>query len=98
MIPKACRAFALLVIAFTCIAPAKGRLSQEAAGADEVGRVSVDELILLMAKKAPVIVIDVRGTDSYDTKIKGAIQIPLSEIEERLKQIPKDKEIITYCA
>ena len=65
---------------------------------EEVGRISVDELILMMAKKRPVIIIDVRGKDGYTEKIKGALQIPLDEIEARMKEIPRNKEIITYCS
>ena len=64
----------------------------------QVELASVDELILMQAKKKPVTVIDVRNLDSYDMKIKGAIQIPLDEIESRLKEIPRNAEIITYCA
>ena len=59
---------------------------------------SVDELILMQAKKKPVTVIDVRNLDTYDMKIKGALQIPLDDIESRLKEVPRNAEIITYCA
>ena len=65
---------------------------------EDVGRVSVDELILMLANKKPVVIIDVRGLDSYTEKIKGALQIPLGETEARMKEIPRNKEIITYCA
>jgi hypothetical protein len=64
---------------------------------EEVARISVDELILMMANKKPVVIIDVRHGD-YSTKIKGALQIPLDEIEARMKEIPRNKEIVTYCA
>jgi hypothetical protein len=64
---------------------------------EEVGRVSVDELILMLANKKPVVIIDVRHGD-YTEKIKGALQIPHDDIEARIKEIPRNKEIITYCA
>lgn len=64
----------------------------------DVPRISVDELLLMLANKKPVVVIDVRGLDSYTEKIKGALQIPLDEVEARLKEIPRNKEIVTYCA
>lgn len=64
---------------------------------EDVPRISVDELILLQAKKA-VFLIDVRVKDSYTEKILGAVQIPIDEIEARLKEIPRNKEIVTYCA
>ena len=43
--------------------------------------------------------VDVRSKDSYDAgHIKGAINIPLSEILTRIGELPAKKEIITYCA
>jgi hypothetical protein len=61
-------------------------------------RVPRDEAIkLVKANKA--IWVDVRTKESYDlSHIKGAISIPLSELPSRLKELPKNKEIITYCA
>lgn len=66
----------------------------------EVERITVDELKSKMAKNDKIIIIDVRGAD-YDastTKIKGAIRIAPGEVEAHLKDLPRDKEIITYCA
>ena len=71
--------------------------SHEAVGPE---RITIDELKAKLAKKEPVIIIDVRGAD-YDasaTKIKGAIRIAPAELEARLKDLPRDKEIVTYCA
>ncbi len=64
----------------------------------EIERISVDELIVMMAKNRPVTIIDVRNTDSYETKIKGALQIPHDQIASHLKEIPRTREIVTYCA
>ena len=64
----------------------------------EIERISVDELIVMLAKNRPVTIIDVRNTDSYDTKIKGALQIPHEQVASRLKEIPRTREIVTYCA
>lgn len=59
---------------------------------------SVDELILMIAKKKPVTIIDVRHLDSYDEKIVGALQIPEDEVESRLKEVPRNRPVVTYCA
>ena len=76
------------------------------AGVDEktesmdVERITVDDLKSKFAKNEQVVVLDVRGGD-YDaspTKIKGAIRIAPGQIESHLKDIPRDKEIVTYCA
>ena len=45
-----------------------------------------------------IVWIDVRDTEDYKRgHIKGALGIPLSEIESRLNEIHKDKEIVLYC-
>lgn len=72
--------------------------AQEPAHTNAVPLTSVDELILMMAKKKPVTIIDVRHLDSYDEKIVGALQIPESEVESRLKEIPRNRPIVTYCS
>jgi rhodanese-related sulfurtransferase len=74
-----------------------GSSSHEAVGAE---RITVDELKAKLASKEPVVVIDVRGAD-YDassTRIKGAMRIVPAELEAHLKDLPRDKEIVTYCA
>ena len=66
----------------------------------EIARITVDELKEKLAKNAPVFIIDSRSQGSYDNseiKIKGAVRIPADEIEARLKEIPRDREIVVYC-
>lgn len=63
---------------------------------DDVGRITVDELKALLADGKPVTVIDVRN--DIDKKIKGAVNVPLDQTEARLAEIPRDREIVTYCA
>ena len=66
----------------------------------EVPRITVDELKEKLAKNAPVFIIDSRSQSSYDNsemKIKGAVRIPADEIDARLKEIPRDREIVVYC-
>jgi rhodanese-related sulfurtransferase len=74
-------------------------VDEKAESVDEE-RITVDELKAKFARNEQVLIIDVRGAD-YDTsqtKIKGAIRIAPGDIESRLKEIPRDKEVITYCA
>ncbi len=45
-----------------------------------------------------VIVLDVRPEEEFSSgHIPGAISIPLSELRERLNEIPHDLEIVAYC-
>ena len=78
-------------------AKAKAQPQKELTDAD-IPRISVDELILMLAKKKPVLIIDVRAPDTFTEVIKGAIQIPFDQVEARMKEIPRNKEIVTYCA
>ena len=63
----------------------------------EVPRVSVDEAHIRLAEGTAVAV-DVRDRDSYTAMhIPGALWIPLDEVEARQGELPKDREILTYC-
>ena len=65
---------------------------------DGVARVTTAELEELM-KQGKVVVVDVRNKDMYDRgHIRGARLIPLNEVGERAKELPKDKKIVTYCS
>lgn len=61
---------------------------------EPVGR---DEL-LKRARRGEVIVLDVRPPDEYRAgHIKGAISVPVEQIEQRLAELPTEKEIVAYC-
>lgn len=65
--------------------------------ATEAPRISVAD-----AKKAidagKAVLVDVRSAVSYQQEhAKGAISLPTHEIAARLSELPKDKQIITYC-
>ncbi len=68
------------------------------ASSDGVGRVTVEEFKALLASNAPPFVIDVRPGAAR--LIKGAVNITLDEMDSgaRLAEIPRDREIVTYCA
>lgn len=52
-----------------------------------------------MVEEGKAVWVDVRPKDQYEIgHIKGAINIPLSELITRLKELPPHKYIITYCA
>ena len=66
----------------------------------DVPRITVAELKEKLAKNAPVFIIDSRSQGSWDNseiKIKGAVRIPADEVEARLGEIPRDREIVVYC-
>lgn len=56
-----------------------------------------DAIKMVQAGKA--VWIDVRPKSDYDLgHIKGAISIPLSELQHRFADLPIKKTLITYCA
>jgi 3-mercaptopyruvate sulfurtransferase SseA len=66
--------------------------------ADNVRRVTIDELKTMLADNKAV-VIDVRGDAAYKAgHIKGARMIPAAEIDKHADELPKDKLIVTYCS
>jgi rhodanese-related sulfurtransferase/DNA-binding transcriptional ArsR family regulator len=54
--------------------------------------------LLERAKAGDVIVLDVRPRPEYAAgHIRGALSIPLAELEARLAELPVDAEIVAYC-
>lgn len=49
-------------------------------------------------RRGESIVLDVRPAEEFrELHIAGAVSVPLSELERRLKDLPKDREIVAYC-
>ena len=64
---------------------------------DEVDAIGRDELIARM-RKGDVVLVDVRPTEEFEAgHIKGAKSVPLEELEDRLAELPADREIVAYC-
>jgi rhodanese-related sulfurtransferase/DNA-binding transcriptional ArsR family regulator len=49
-------------------------------------------------KTGDAILIDVRPIEEYEAShIAGALSIPYEQLEGRLREIPKDKDVVAYC-
>jgi len=56
------------------------------------------ESVLKAARKGEVVVLDVRPAEEYLARhLPFARSIPLSELRQRLAELPKDRAIIAYC-
>jgi rhodanese-related sulfurtransferase len=74
--------------------------------APNVSMISADELKTKVASNHPVTIIDVRSSEGYaasSTTIKGALHFKVRKLRSRLtyppfKDLPRDREIVTYCA
>lgn len=91
--------FALIVVALTAIAA-------QAQTDPAVQMISAEELKTKMSSNQPLMIIDVRSSEGYANSgntVKGAIHFKVRRLKARLafpplKDLPKDREIITYCA
>lgn len=54
---------------------------------------------LLATDRNQVMLLDVRTAEEFSFgSLPGAISIPLDDLRERMQELPKDKEIIVFCA
>lgn len=61
--------------------------------------ITIDDLRDSLDKENNLFLLDVRMPEEVaEGRIEGVVNIPLPEIEKRIAEIPKDKEIITICA
>lgn len=66
-----------------------------------MARIDVGELYELMQAGAEPIIVDVRSPTARTLEpfwIPGALHVPLDAIATRLKDLPRDREIVLYCA
>ena len=64
---------------------------------DDLEPVPAKEL-LDRTRKGLVTVLDVRPTEEFAAgHLPGAVNIPIHELERRLRELPKRKEVIAYC-
>ena len=64
---------------------------------DQLEPVPAKEL-LERARKGLVTVLDVRPAEEYAAgHVPGAINIPVHELQKRIKELPKRREVVAYC-
>ena len=87
--------------AVAAVAPATPAQSVEAAPAAEAPKATITDIDwnkALEMSKAGAVLSDVRTpAEVAEGMAPGAINIPLQEIEQRLSEFPKDKDLLIYC-
>jgi rhodanese-related sulfurtransferase/predicted transcriptional regulator len=64
---------------------------------EDVEAVDRDELRKRL-RRGDVILVDVRPTEEYEAgHIEGARSIPIDELDDRLAELPADREVVAYC-
>jgi rhodanese-related sulfurtransferase/predicted transcriptional regulator len=72
------------------------RAARDYLGGD-VEAIDRDELIARMAR-GDVVLVDVRPQEEYAAgHIEGARSIPIDELEQRLSELPRRREVVAYC-
>ena len=72
------------------------RAAEEYLGEDveEIDR----EQLIARIPRGDVVLVDVRPRDEYEAgHIDGARSIPLDELDQRLAELPGDREVVAYC-
>jgi 3-mercaptopyruvate sulfurtransferase SseA len=65
---------------------------------DEVPRIAPRVLKDRLDAGDDILVVDARSAAEYaEQHIPGAISLPLSELEARMDELPRDREIVFYC-
>ena len=63
-----------------------------------VPRISLEQLKEKLDAGVDIVIVDVRSKEDFDEgRITEAMSIPWEEMEARYTELPRDKEIITYC-
>jgi glyoxylase-like metal-dependent hydrolase (beta-lactamase superfamily II) len=64
-----------------------------------ITRVTSDELLGLLDSEPKLLMVDVREPEEFaDWKIPHAVNIPLTELAQRLPEVPPDRRVVTICA
>ena len=56
------------------------------------------EELVRRAQEGRIVLIDVRPVEEYEAgHIAGSLSIPLGDLDRRLSEIPREKEVVAYC-
>jgi len=87
---------ALIALLFFNISLA-GCKTQESKPAS-ITNITADEVYKMLSSNKDYFILDVRSKEEFDSgHIEGAYLVPVSELENRLAELPQDKPIIVYC-
>jgi rhodanese-related sulfurtransferase len=67
----------------------------------DINFITAEELKAKVDKNEPVTIVDLRGPTVYaeaSKTIKGSIHTKVRRVDHRLKDLPRDREVVLYCA
>jgi rhodanese-related sulfurtransferase/DNA-binding transcriptional ArsR family regulator len=72
-------------------------VSENFAAFDDLEPTGPQEL-LERAERGEIVIVDVRPTEEFEAEhIPGAVSIPLGELDSKIIELPRDREIVAYC-
>jgi rhodanese-related sulfurtransferase len=108
---RPCTSLALIIVFFVGSLFAEtitsaGAPVQAGKSADQISRITAEELKSKLSRNEGVTILDVRDTDGYvnsNDRIKGSIHVKVRRLQSRLTLPPlgnvsRDTEVVTYCA
>lgn len=63
----------------------------------QINRIGIDEV---KRRKKELLFVDARSETSIKrnpTQVPGAIHVPVKELERRVKLLPRNRPLVTYC-
>ncbi len=66
-----------------------------------VGRMTASELYARLRQGDRIAVLDVRRREAWSVdpgRLPGAIWLPLEEVPQRVRDLPRDTQIVVYCS
>jgi hypothetical protein len=83
----------LVALALSLAAPA----AAAAGGEEGVTFIGVAELRVMQSAPRLITIVDVRSAEEFrDGRIKSAVNVPLTELERRFKEIPRQGLVVLY--
>jgi len=88
---------AFRTLAVSRLADVREIIRQKLDNQDELEPIEHAELRERMGK-GEIVLLDVRPNDEFQAgHIPGAFSMPLTELEKRLEEIPRDREVVAFC-
>jgi rhodanese-related sulfurtransferase/DNA-binding HxlR family transcriptional regulator len=88
---------ALRQVAERAVASMEGIVAAYFRARDELEPVAAEELLARL-RQGDAVILDVRPEDEYGLgHLPGALNIPLRQLQHRLSELPRKREIVAYC-
>jgi len=67
---------------------------------DAPKKLTADEMKAVISKTDNIYLLDVREPKELAETgtLKGAVNVPISDLEKRIAEVPKDRKILVFCA